>query len=327
MTDAQRFLETFLSNTASHYRGTPTDTWVNTPHGPKNKFKYTCIDRAYDLRDVENHLAGNYQIVANPLRDDGTVAWANLDNDRYDQLKNFVPPKDLPLNFSPSKSGGQYAIAMFEVPTHAYFAQRIMERFARILGWWPCEINPKQCRLTAETPKGNGVALPYFGMHTMSQIVRYRPTNKEMFFNPDDYAEKLTDVARANSTEALVLGTAEDSGYWSTDALLAMLTFYKENFPGFDFRKSRRGYAVPCPGNPKLGGWSDGARHSTKDALISHEALVFIRNGWPKFRCVHAHCEQPKKTINHWREYWDPLRLWEFDEWLDAEMERLNHVG
>jgi hypothetical protein len=317
MTDAQRFLDTFLSNTASHYRGTPTQDWKSTPHGPKRVFRYTCINRAINLSDASNHLCGIHQIVAQPLLNDGTCYWASADNDNYVGLVHFVPPKDLPLNFSRSKSGGVHAVAVFETRQHAYIARREMERFARILGWWPCEINPKQTELTEASPKGNGVALPYFGMGAMPEIVRHKVTFTEPIGEETGYSSVFFDLG----------DDPNEAGYWSNDALTAMVTFYKENFPGFDFRRCRRGYAVPCPGNPKLGGWPDGAQHSSRDALISHEALVFIRNGWPKFRCVHAHCEQPKKTINHWREFWDPLRLWEFDEWLDAEMERLNHVG
>lgn len=320
--DAQRFLDTFLSNAASHYRGTPTDIWVNTPHGPKNKFRYTCIDRTINLADADNHLEGVHQIVANPLLKDSTCYWASADNDNYAALENFIPPNDLPLNFSRSKSGGVHAVAVFTYRQYAYNARCMMERFARQLGWWPCEINPKQTKLTAETPKGNGVALPYFGMHVMPEIVKYTPTTAEFLAKPESSVSGPTANAAVDDPE--------DAGYWSDDALRAMLTFYKDNFAGFDFCKRGRGYAVPCPGNPQLGGWPDGTKHSTTDKLLS-EALVFIRNGWPKFRCAHAHCdgkvEYPKKTINDWRRFWDPLRLWEHDEWLDAEMERLNHVG
>jgi hypothetical protein len=104
-----------------------------------------------------------------------------------------------------------------------------------------------------------------------------------------------------------------------------MLEAYKRLIPGFDFAPCRNGYAVPCPGH--IGTWEDGAAHSTKAEKLSHETLVFIKNGWPKFRCVHAHCDggtgDPKKTINDFRFWWDPLRKWEFDDWqLSVIMKR-----
>ena len=169
----------------------------------------------------------------------------------------------------------------------------------------------------------NCINLPFFGLGDQPIILPHKYT-----FNVDDLIYKR-DYTGAGAVECLdkprVQGD-DEAGYWDNDTLLAMLEAYKKHIPGFTFRRCRRGFAVPCPGNPKLGGWPDGAKHSTSDRLVSHEALVFIRNGWPKFRCVHAHCEQPKKTINDWRDYFDPgFVLFDVAEWLDAYMEGLSN--
>ena len=111
-----------------------------------------------------------------------------------------------------------------------------------------------------------------------------------------------------------------DDGYWTGEGLQAMLAFYAETVPGFEWRPCRYGFSVPCPGYDE--GWGDGARHSANQfPRISHESVVFVRRGWPKFRCVHAHCDGVK-TFNAWRAHWDPLRLWDYGEWLESELEK-----
>ena len=56
---------------------------------------------------------------------------------------------------------------------------------------------------------------------------------------------------------------------------------------------------------------------------LSHETVVWIRNGWPVFRCVHAHCDGgvngvAKKTWKDFQLHYDPLRLFfDWDEWMD----------
>ena len=103
---------------------------------------------------------------------------------------------------------------------------------------------------------------------------------------------------------------------------MAMLTAYKDFIPGFEFRKCGGFYKVPCPGNREMGGWEDGSIHSDEhEAALSDKTVVFIRNGWPKFRCLHAHCDGAfctKKTINDWRHYFDPgYAFFDVEEWLD----------
>ena len=52
----------------------------------------------------------------------------------------------------------------------------------------------------------------------------------------------------------------QEPGYWKEITLLAMLEAYREFVPDFEFARGRRGYMVPCPGNPRKrderhGGW------------------------------------------------------------------------
>jgi hypothetical protein len=331
---AELLLTTFCQGIPVFYEGARTDVWEPTPFGPKHKFRYRCVHRPPGLQDTYNHINGVRQIVLNPLIG-RSVAWATAESDKYNLLVDFIAPQALrsKLNFSRTKSNGIAATAVFQERIPAETAVRLMERFTRELGpvWNNCEINPKQTELTAETPVGNGVALPFWNCKVLPEIIRLRVPFEEWWI---DSSEEVDYNATAGSTAAR--DDQNEAGNWWDDRsqvglrenppkspLRAMLTFYKENFPGFDFRPCRRGYAVPCPGNPKLGGWPDGAKHSTEDPLLSHEALVFIRNGYPKFKCFHAHCDRPrpdKKTSNNWREFWDPLRLWDFDDWLDAEI-------
>jgi hypothetical protein len=328
MSDAETFLSIFKSNPAAHYIGTPTNKWEESAHGLKREFLYRCVRGPFNVREVDDHLEGRRQIVANPLMPhprvpDGLVYWSILDRDVYNVP--FTPSAEYSafLNFDKSKSGGDHAIAVFTQRQYATTAVRLMERHARAMGWWPCEINPKQTEITKETPIGNGVALPYFGAITLPTIVLYAVPIEEWFKDKEEAEspKRATQDSQDQDT---------DEGWWSPDALLAMLDFYRENFPGFEFKCCRRGYAVPCPGNPALGGWPDGAMHSTSNLLISHEALVFLKNSWPKFVCMHDHCggwtDPNKKTINDWRSFWDPLRLWDFTEWQDAEMLRLERL-
>jgi hypothetical protein len=156
----------------------------------------------------------------------------------------------------------------------------------------------------------------------------------------DAYEDAPREVRRLSLAEALVIfrlaapvaekpqpGMIGDGepGYWEPDALLALLEAYRERIPGFWFRSCRIGYAVPCPGEQ---GWPDGARHSQK--RLVQNTLVFMRNGWPCFECLHAHCQS--KTIKDWWQHYDPLRCYfDFDEWqkdqLDAIAEHPEQYG
>jgi hypothetical protein len=316
---AKRFIELFPSNPASFVQGFPTAEYKPTPQGLKKSYDYRNVKRPFTLNDVILHLAGKVSIVANPLLPNGRCRWCALDNDKL-RFSDFKPPEwAKPIfNFYPSKSDGIHGFAFLTLAWPADIVRRLLIDFSKELGWWPCEVNPKQTQLTESTPHGNGINLPFFGAGVVTEPVLYTVPPEELWKNPPPENKPTTSSA--------VQGAERDRecGYWWNDALRAMLEAYKKFISGFDFRPCRGGFAVPCPGNPKLGGWPDGAEHSTHDPLLSHEALVFIRNGWPKFRCVHAHCEQPKKTINDWRDYFDPgFVFFDVDAWLDAEAEKV----
>jgi hypothetical protein len=320
---AQRLLDLFPSNPASFVQGFPTHETKQTAHGPKRIYRYTTVKRPPDLNDARRHLDGEVSIVRNPLLPDGGCFWCAAESDDYRRMAGFKPPLPLSriLNFFPSKSGGIHAFFLFTQRQYAVTARNLLIRASREMGWWPCEINPKQTKLTDSTPHGNGINLPFFGAGVVpAEIIRYEVPLKE-WFKP----EICEDSARpgggtsTNNSDSL----DDDSGYWWDDALLAMLSAYKKFIPGFDFHRCRSGYAVPCPGHPCLGGWPDGARHSTEDSILSDRTIVFIKNGWPKFKCMHAHCDGgcgvAKKTVNDWRDYFDPgYVFFDIDHWLDA---------
>jgi hypothetical protein len=320
---AERFVQLFPSNPASFVQGMPTGKIKSTPEGPKCIFDYRNVKRPFTLNDARLHLDGKVSLVANPLLPNGTCRWGALDNDRL-KFSDFSAPEwtKLILNFCPSKSGGIHAFLFLTLAWPADIVRRLQIGWARDLGWYPCEINPKQTLLTESTPHGNGINLPFFGAGVVTEPVLYTVPPAEMW----KHQPTETDSASTITVESEEGG--DDCGYWWDDALLALLTAYKKSIPGFDFHRCRRGYAVPCPGNTQLGGWPDGAKHSTDDPLLSHESLVFIRNGWPKFRCFHAHCDGDcgiaKKTINDWRDYFDPgFVFFDVDAWLDAEAEKV----
>ncbi|MFL6302847.1 MAG: hypothetical protein ACJ72H_04835 [Candidatus Sulfotelmatobacter sp.] len=245
--------------------------------------------------DVALHLQGRQSIVAIPLLDDGTCMWGCIDID-----KRCPKPHDLDLNWFLSKSQGWHGFAFFDKPKTATSVRAWLSFRAELLGFKGCEVFPKQ---TSTTGKGTGVNLPFFG----------DPTGLAAF-EPRIWTRDLPEPA---VEETSAYGEDED-GYWTDDSLQAMLAFYAETVPGFEWRPCRGGFSVPCPGYDE--GWEDGARHSANMfPRISHESLVFLRRGWPKFRCVHSHCDGVK-TFNMWREHWDPLRLWSWEEWVEGEL-------
>jgi hypothetical protein len=269
-------------------------------------FTYVTWPRAFNLDDVRHHLAGEVSIVAIPLLEDSTCLWAALDID--------VPceqPNDPDLAWFRSKSGCWHGLMFFSGPEPAERVRALLRSKAIALGFPDCEIFPKQIVAAS----GNGINLPFFG--DPEGFANFTP---RLYSIPSE--EWPTPVETEKSS---VFDGNDDSGYWDESALVAMLEAYKENIPDFDFRPGRLGYMVPCPGNEE--GWSDGARHSSQDPKLSPFAEVFIQNGWPKFKCFHAHCDggcsAPKKTINDFRSHYDPLRiLFDFDEWLWDECEK-----
>jgi hypothetical protein len=106
-----------------------------------------------------------------------------------------------------------------------------------------------------------------------------------------------------------------EPGWWSLASLTAVLKEMSESIPDFEFAPyGDDSLMVTCPGDE---GWDDGQKHSAKSGL-SRDAIVWIENGWPAFCCLHAHCQDPKKTfrdlLNHYGV--DPESEW--DRWAES---------
>lgn len=305
----ERFLRIFPSRQSACAFGRP-DPAKDKPG--KVGFSYLTRPRAYNLDDVRRHLAGEVSIVAIPLREDGTSFLGSIDIDvRCEQ------PNDPDLAWFPSKSKGWHGFIFLSTPQPADRVRALLRSKAVALGFPDCEIFPKQ----TVAAFGNGINLPFFG--DPEGFARFVPRYYTVSIN-----EWPTPELKAKPS--LTSDGDDDSGYWDESALVALLDAYKENIPGFDFCRGRLGYMVPCPGNEE--GWADGAKHSSKDAKLSPFAEVFIQNGWPKFKCFHAHCDggcgSPKKTINDFRSHYDPLwDIFDFDEWVWGECEKRGMTG
>jgi hypothetical protein len=293
-----KFMRLFQSRQSACAFGVPNPSKdkAKADGSVKAGMDYRTEQRPFNVADVAEHLAGKKSIVAIPLLEDGTCAWAALDIDE----KCPMPPAGKYLYWFPSKSGGWHGFVFFERPQFAARVRFYMRELAEIVGHPGCEVFPKQVMAAS----GNGINLPFFG----AKAFEFEPSLFEGTLPPPPPEEP-----RAQDF-------SDDEGYWTDDSLRAMLAFYAECVPGFESKKCRHGWSVPCPGYDE--GWDDGARHSANMfPRISHESLVFLKNGWPKFRCVHSHCDGVK-TFNMWRAHWDPLRLWTFEEWLESELEK-----
>lgn len=268
----------------------------------KSGMDYRTEQRPFGKEDARLHLSGRQSIVAIPLLTDGTCCWAALDIDE---------PCPMPVagdyfHWFPSKSKGWHGFVFFEKAQPADRVRFYMAEMAELIGHKGCEVFPKQ----VATGSGNGINLPFFGAKAFDFVPRLwtrdlpEPPKKEDEFQGGD-----------------------EEGYWTEDGMRAMLAFYAETVPSFEFRPFRGRFSVPCPGYDE--GWEDGSKHSANQfPRISHEACVWVNsNGWPKFRCVHAHCDGVK-TFNMWRAFWDPLRLWDYGDWLESCLrERGDYVG
>lgn len=114
-------------------------------------------------------------------------------------------------------------------------------------------------------------------------------------------------------------GTVSDEGgdgWWSTQALGAVLQIMQDSIPDFEFSLHKDNkFSVTCPGAE---GWPDEAQHSSKHGKAG-DAVVWIQDGWPCFSCCRTKCQaEPKKK---WRDLCDYYcvrseQLW--DEWVDS---------
>ncbi len=324
---AQKFQELFRSNESAVTFGSPTDQ--RKPNG-KAIWKYRTERRPVNVDDVRAHLRGERSVVAIPIRQDSACTWGAIDVDDYrgklnpifEQSVSWLHPIPGSLTFYcfSSKSGGIHIFVFFQCPQPAHEVRKLLRWLAIRLGYPTVEVFPKQDHLDDAKQCGNGINLPFFG--DAAAFAEFKPCT-----NNDGDVVLASQVAQnelpEESSSSTILNYANDGepGYWDADALLALLHAFNKRIPGFKFRPCRHGFSVPCPGNLP-GGWPDGAKHSTGDPLLSHETLIWLRNGWPVYRCVHAHCDggagATKKTWRDFIEYYDPLRLFfDLDEWQD----------
>jgi hypothetical protein len=303
--------------------GTPTPKLYPSAYGDKHEWDYYTAKRPANLNDARNHLLGKRSLVLNPLQSNGNCVWGAIDTDKV-KWSNFVQPDwSVPvLNFYRSKSGFVHAFVFFAggLAWPADVVQRLLRGWTKQLGWETNEIFPRHTKQNAP-PYGCRINIPFFGEERVPDVVRYNMP-LEQFWGSATHTKDTREVQDGSASATRT--TNDESGYWWDEPLVAMLEAYREHIPDFDFKQVGKGkYAVPCPGHPLLGGWNDGAKHSAADALLSNTAIVYIRNDWPKFECLHEHCLQPKKTINDWRRYFDPdYVVFDINEYIDDCAER-----
>ena len=326
--DIKAFRDKFLSRD-SITLGTPTPTLQLTPSG-KIEWSYVTTHRPYTDGDIFRHMVGTVSLVTSPHLQNNTCHWFAVDNDVL-KFRDFTPPEwsRSIFNWYESKSGFIHGFGFLPHAWPVEVIVRLLEEWTRKLGWsWPIETFPDHRQIANPPVHCSAINLPFFGMRTVPAVRKSVIPIEEWWKDTSG-----SGATRTRGKDAGTESTNDEPGYWFDEALEAMLTAYKAFIPGFEFCKCGNYYEVPCPGNRNLGGWPDGNLHSDdNESLLSDKTVVFIKNCWPKFKCMHAHCDGAfgeKKTINDWRGFFDPLRFWEFADWQDAEMvrlERMTHV-
>jgi len=130
------------------------------------------------------HLAGEYPLVAIPIRGDNKCLWGSIDVDEYGgnvlRLVERIERTGLPLVPCRSKSGGLHLFMFLEEWSPARDVQDVLKVFRQQLGLKEeTEIFPKQ---TENKDVGNGIAMPYgtdFG-GKIRQQVGLKKTGAEM---------------------------------------------------------------------------------------------------------------------------------------------------
>jgi hypothetical protein len=270
--------------------------------------------------DIFNDLVGKKRLVLSPHLPDNTCYGFTIDNDEQ-LFKDFTVPDWAAeiLNVYPSKSKKTHIKGFLREAESVALVVRFMEVVTRKLGWsWPIETFPDHRQVESPPVHCTCVNSPFFGMRHVPPV-RYCPPILDFLSDTDSTsATRHVKPERTSDTPS----AEDESGDWWDEPLVALLTAYKDFYPGFEFKKYGSFYEVPCPGNRKLGGWLDGNMHSDdNEPLLSDKTVVFIRNGYPKFKCMHAHCDGKfgeKRTINDWRKYFDPgYVFFDIDHWLD----------
>lgn len=300
-----QFLSQFQGNPSQHTTYSPFSNSYFTKHS------------APDLASVEAHIAGEAILVIDPVHpatSDTNAArgcrWCCVDidgpnhegltNEQFHKLQLDALDYDA-LTFR-TKRLGAHVFVFFTRWMDFTKAYEYAKGLARALGYPDAETFP------VKSGQYKAVALP-----KRSEIEGYYPVK----------CVSVSDATFAAMEAAIQTEYTGDGepGFWTGVDLLANLTAWKK-IKGFDFKKCRQGYAVPCPGNTKQG-WPDGSQHSAFDNNLSPTSIVFLKNGLPCFHCFHAHCnELGKKTWKDYRDYWDKDRLvFSYSDWCDQQFE------
>jgi hypothetical protein len=311
-----KFSGSFPSNDRGTTFGFPSDRIkINRLGQKKRQWDYTTFRRGYRPLDVSKHLSGSVAIVASPFLPDGrSVSWAAFEEDDYTidlaWLEHSAAELGLVLHVFPSKSGGPHCYVFFSEPRPAYLVRRLLRGWAAKLSFRSVEVFPKQDEIADSGKVGNNIQLPFFG--DRAGLDRFQP---RLYDVPPEQWE----LAPIETPSSITYEDSSEPGYWDVPALEAMLKALKADMPHFRCHRSRKGYAVLCPGQTEIG-WPDGNRHSTDKAGADWESAIWIENGWPAYRCFHQHCSEPKKTFTDWLDFWDPLRRrFDFDQWQAEE--------
>lgn len=170
--------------------------------------RLTVPGRAYQEKTLvtiatyREHLAGRRwpgsSLGIYPLTDEGRCCWGVADVDLGDEASAWrLADALLALGARPlvevSKSKGHHVWIFFGEWVPAYAARRLLLRAATESGV-PCEVFPKQDAITAETPYGNFVHLPYPG-HPDAAGGRYFVTRDGRALGPEAF------LARVEATE------------------------------------------------------------------------------------------------------------------------------
>ena len=135
---------------------------------------------------------------------------------------------------------------------------------------------------------------------------------------PKDIMAKLIADNPLPETSANVHAESEGEGPFTRDSLFERLQAWAEGWKGrngerFHFEETDRkdGFRIWCPGNfPD--GWPDGEAHTDSYTSLNDSSIVWVENGWPRFRCGHNHCDagaaHGKKTWADLQNYYDPAR-------------------
>lgn len=151
-------------------------------------------------------------------------------------------------------------------------------------------------------------------LHRPSGIL-VKPTGK---CDPTDCIKRFVAANPVADPKVTVHTEGEGEGPFSRDLLFARLEAWSLNWENdddepFEFEETDRrgGFRIRCPGSYSEG-WPDGEIHSEVSDSLNDSAIVWVGDGWPRFRCAHNHCgegsEHGKKTWKDLQEFYDPGR-------------------